>query len=237
MWKSFRWAVPATIAVGVALVLTVTLRPPDAPAHPILPEPSSRAPTIADTPEPARIGIRQPTAALPEPSEPQGGAPCDGCLDQHAAMDVAETLLHNLGISYLETRAELYADIPWLTPERRSPPLPLGLADAPADYSDGPFLPHIAGVEAAETWVVWYQIGWMPYEVLENRIQVGDFPPIARSWPRLKSERFLLLNARTGRFDPTNLYTLTRHISRSENARRAATERARDFLTSAKEAR
>ena len=169
-------------------------------------------------------------------SEPDVAAPCEGCLGGNAALDVVETLLLHLGTEHLDIRAEVYADIPWLTYTRRSAPLPPGLKSAPRAYSFGSVLPDLKGTEAEDTWVVWYQIAWMPRDAVEGEISAGHFPPEARSWPPLKVEDYLLVNARTGELDATTLYELTRDNPRSQQAKRLARQRARDLLASAKAA-
>lgn len=197
--QTIRWAaLAATVIVAVAGVLT--LRSPE-PA-PRVPAPQSGTPPITPpTAVAAETGTRTGTddpAAAPDPGD---SAPCNGCLHERAVLDVGGTFLYHWGETYLDIRAEVYADIPWLTPDRTSPPLPEGLVDAPDDYPRGPHLPYLVEAEAAETWVVWYQTGWMRHEILENRIETGALPPVAVSWPSLKIERYLLVNARTGEID------------------------------------
>ena len=221
----------------IAVILAVALRPPhadgtravsgasrEAVAPP--PAPLSRSPTHRD---PDELG------ALPrKPAESvAGGAPCPGCLSVQAVLDVVETLLFHLGVNHLDIRAEMVADIPWLTPERRYPPLPDGIEGAPRDgMYYGRRLPAWVDAKADEIWVVWYQTGWMSHEALEDRIRTGDFPPVARSWPALPIESYVLVNARSGEVDEHALRFLYRQAGdqAGRNAWQAATERVRHWL-------
>ena len=197
------------------------------------------APPAAKAPEPSpatRLEA-QGDAAAPTgtPAEGAGPAPCGGCLSGQAALDVVETLLRRLEVSYLDIRAELIADISWLTADRRHPPPPVGLADAPYDYKYGPSLPLWVDAQADETWVVWYQTAWMSRDALESRIHAGMLPPEARSWGPLKGERYVLVNARTGQVDETAVMPLYVGLgeSRTELAWRTAAAHARRWLEEA----
>lgn len=206
-------------------------RPPADEAADAPPATSARAPTPV-------IGLEaQGDAPAPEgtPAKEAGPAPCGGCLSGNAALDVVETLLRRLEVSYLGIRAELVAEMSWLTADRRHPPPPVGLADAPHDYKYGPSLPMWVDAQADEIWVVWYQTAWMSRDALESRIHAGMLPPAARSWGPLKGERYVLVNARTGDVDETAVMPLYVGLdeSRTELAWQAAGTRARHWLEAA----
>jgi len=151
-------------------------------------------------------------------------------------LDVVGTLLRGLEVSYLDIRAELAAEISWLTADRRHPPPPVGLADAPHDYKYGPSLPMRVDAQADEVWVVWYQTAWMSRDALESRIHAGMLPPGARSWGPLKGERFVLVNARTGEVDETAVMPLYVGLDefRTELAWRTAAAHTRHWLDDAR---
>jgi len=134
-------------------------------------------------------------------------------------------------------RAELVAEIPWFTEDRRCAPLPPGLEGAPPDYRMGPcLLRAVRGAE--ETWVVWYQTGWLSHENLEAKITWSDWPPVARAWPPLRIDEFVLVHARTGdtrTFDDAYMPPkLKRLFGRSDAAlshgKQMAGERAKRWL-------
>ena len=205
------------------------------------PSPTSTATTAPEAQEPPELvsgSTQEPDAPATLPAARAGSeqpAPCRGCLSGHAALSVVETLLKGLGRKYLEIRAELVADIGWLTPARRYFPPPPGLQDAPRNYKYGPSLPTRVDAQGDETWVVWYQTGWMSEEALESRIHAGMLPASARSWPALKAQRYVLVNARTGEVDEMAVMPLYAGLddARSESAWREASEHARQWLTEA----
>ena len=181
----------------------------------------------ADT-EATPVAPRLPPAAQANRAEPATGTaqeaageeaaatPCEGCLDEPAALDVAETFLFHMRADYIDVRAELYADIAatleaaGLPPPHETwlPKLPPGLADAPAGYSvSNRRLPEVPGwvspdgewtAGPGETWVVWVQEGWFTGWSLEHLISIGDLPRAAASWPPLKWETYMLVDARSG---------------------------------------
>ena len=234
MAKATRWWAAGVAVAAFAVVLAVALRTPDSAGSPVGVL-TGVSPELADPEAPPTVPHEDSEAALSPPETTDGAAPCDGCLSAHAAQDVVESLLFHLGVNHLDIRAELVADIPWLTPDRRHPPLPPELLDAPPDYPYGRKLPYWVDAKAAEIWVVWYQTGWVSHEALEDRIRVGHFPPSARSWPPLKVERYVLVNARTGEVDETALMPLYGGLdqARSAFARHTATNRARLLLEEA----
>ena len=148
---------------------------------------------------------------------------------------MAATYLFHVNPNHLGLRLELYSDIPGDPTKQRLPKLPAGLVGAPLDYSISEMvLPAVKNPN--ETWVVWVQVGWLDNEGLEYRILDGDFPPVARSWPPLKYEKFMLVDARTGTLDASGIHSLAWELSKpvpdhpvflfGDTAQRAAQERA-----------
>ena len=116
---------------------------------------------------------------------------------------MAETFLYHMRRHYIGVRAELYSDIAVrLEAEGMPPPhetlpplLPADLVDVPAHRSL-PFARALPEVERPEeTWVVWVDVGW--YD-LTSYIDTGSLPPAAASWPPLKREMYMIVDARTG---------------------------------------
>ena len=182
-------------------------------------------PPAAET-EVALRSPRPPSAARVDPTEPASGTadevageeyavpPCDRCLDEAGALDVAETFLYHMRADYIDVRAVLYSDIgarleaAGLPPPHETglPKLPPGLVDAPADYSvSNRRLPKVGS--PGETWVVWLQTGWVTKRRLDLMIGFGQLPPVAASWPPIKLEReFLLVDGRTGAVDMAGMW-------------------------------
>ena len=159
------------------------------------------------------------------------------------ALDVAETFLYHMREDYIDVRAELYADIATrnkaagLAPPHRTamPKLPPGLVDAPANYSmSSRDLPLVE--RPGETWVVWVQEGWFTGETLDSYIsEDGPLPPAAVSWPPLKWENYLLVDARTGAIDTRSMWPRGTAKFRElntygESAHREAASRAEHWI-------
>jgi len=222
-----------TAAAGAVLagVLAAMLRVPDPVSAPAM-----MTAREASVPEAARDmpNTKEGEDAIasmpaPEPGEGWEPAPCAGCLDERAAMDVAETLYSHHGERALGVRTELYADIPWLTREVRRMPWPEGLEGAPTVGRVSPELPYLKGTRSDETWVVWFHHSWLSHAKLEEWIRSGDLPPVARAWPPVKRVMFILVDARTGAIvGPTSYHTSVG--PREKSALDAAAERARHWL-------
>lgn len=134
-----------------------------------------------------------------------GSLPCEACLDERGALEVAEVFLFYVLPSHLGVRAMLYSDIPGDPHEQYLPKLPNGLLDAPPDFDLGQaiLLPEEADRET--TWVVWVHTGWLSKVQLDEYIRAGELPHTAWSWPPVKVERYLLVDARTGKVWPTGI--------------------------------
>jgi len=196
---SARWLallVVGAVVVGILMAALRELSPP--PASPTPHEAATPETAVEEDADAGDASARLQTEVAPAVAENHAPVPCEGCIDERAAIEAVAALLHRKGRGYLEIRAEVYADIPWLTPDRRWPPLPPDLEGAPSHYSLGPKLPRLIGAERAETWVVWFQTGRLAREKVEEEIWSGDLPPVARAWPPLKLEDFLLVDARSG---------------------------------------
>ena len=240
-------AAAAALLAAAAVLVALAFYPRDAF--------ETETPPLAVDPEPlvddGKVRLRYVEESEPaepveeaEPAEEASGedyaaTPCEGCLDERAALDVAEAYLSYVKPNHLGLRLQLYSDIPGDPTKQRLPMLPPGLEGAPAHYSvSDMILPPVEDPE--ETWVVWVQVGWLNHEGLEARIEVRDFPPIARSWPPLKFEKYILVDARTGAVKPTGIYDLRWELSKTrrdhpvdvfgEMAERAAQERAEHWL-------
>jgi len=165
-------------------------------------------------------------------------APCAGCLDERAALDVASTILNYARAIYPEfqpdIQAEIYADIPWLKTDplrRLAPPLPAGLEGAPAHFSIGPHLPAMTEEERKKSWVIWFQYGWLHPGKLEELIASGKLPPVARSWPPLEQMLYIIIDATNGAWLDSYGWTGTRLDDLTHwQLHRAARERARYWL-------
>ena len=184
----------------------------------------------------------------PEPPSPlEPAPPCAGCLNEPGALDVAETFLYHMRHDYIDVRTELYSDIAaryqaaGLPPPHATlvPKFPPGLVGGPPkDCSLG--LSSLPRVDSpGETWVVWVQEGWLDveFQILYSVAPPGKtcFPPEARSWPPLKKEEPMLVDARTGRVDSRVMWMLgTRGYEEmrlyGDNAREKAAERAAHWM-------
>ena len=248
-----RAAVGALAAGGLAACL-VFLPPPGGG-----PETDEAEPPGGVVGNPAYFPPRATTLTPPHPPPPRtdrvvpepppisgddGSAPpCGECLNRPGALDVAETFLYHMRREYIGVRAELYADIAarleaaGLPPPHRTwlPKLPPGLVDAPADYSmSSRVLPEVE--RPGETWVVWVQEGWFTGETLESYIsEDGPLPPAAASWPALKWETYLLVDARTGAVDSRVMWRwgtprMEDMHAYGDRARREAAKRAEHWI-------
>ena len=133
-------------------------------------------------------------------------APCAGCLDEQAVLDVAGGYLFYVMPDHLGTRAERYiVSIPPNDEELEQildtprPALPPGLLNAPPISPFGMNVQRPGSPsEALETWIIWIQTGWQSRSTLESLVERDELPEVALSWPPLKREHYLLVNARTG---------------------------------------
>lgn len=194
-------AVAVIVAITATVVAALLLRSGESdgetPPAPVterarLPAVPVREPPAFDVP-----GAVAGPSVLPAPL-------CEGCLDEQGVLDVAEGLLFYVLPDHLGLRAVPYAvefppdaDAPSDDSGRR-PLLPPGLVDAPPHFSFGHTVVGIPSEDAKDIWIVWVQTGWVPYSTLENHIERGDLPEIARSWPPLKEERAIVVHAGTG---------------------------------------
>ena len=235
----------AAVLAGAALLVALAFLPRGCAADAPAATGTEAAPPPPGPPlDPEHTMDSAPPGAGPEPPGPQPdptehAAPCGGCLPEAGALDVAETFLYHMRRNYIDVRAELYSDIAArLEAAGQGPPhreylpkLPPGLVDAPADYSmSGRGLPEVE--RPGETWVVWVQEGWYTGESLESYIsEDGPLPPAARSWPPLKWETYLLVDARTGEVDSRVMWRIGTRRYRDmdaygDRARREAARRA-----------
>ena len=198
-------------------------------------------------PPPVVVADREPPETKPEavavgtevvaeqPVAP-ATAPCAGCLDERAVLDVAGAFLASAMPEHLGIRVERYlVSVPddvdpvdaasvrrFFRDLRRSPrpALPAGLVDAPRTNPFGMSLNFQSGLvdrgwslsEALETWIVWIQIGWWSYDSVERLVERGKLPEVALSWPPLKRETYIFLNARTGEI--TSVIGIQGHLQR-----------------------
>lgn len=204
--------VATVAAVAAALLFRSGESDGDRPPVPVT---TARLPTL-----PVPLDRDTPAVGVPGAVEPSAVVPavqlCEGCLDERGVLDVAEGFLFyvmpdHLGIRAVPYSVEYPPDVP---PEDTGlrPLLPPGLVDAPPRFSFGGGVPAPPAKE--ETWIVWIQTGWVPYERVEHHIESGDLPDVARSWPPVKEEREILVNARTGEILPTGI---TGHIRRVDH--------------------
>ena len=221
-------------AVAVVSVVFLVVLPREKP-----PAGAVKAQPLAQVEEPASLAalaaVEQVVEAPP--------APCDRCLNEPGALEVAETFLYHMRAEYIGIRGELYSDIAarleaaGLAPPHRTrlPKLPPGLVDAPANYSlSRRYIPEVD--RPGETWVVWVQEGWYTGDSLDHLISIGDLPAVAASWPPLKWETYLLVDARTGAVDARAMWPLGSPGFRRDMpaygdlARREAAKRAEHWI-------
>ena len=205
------WIVLAAfVLVGTALVLWPE-KQNVSPAGP--PEPTSRDPA------PTGVAIQPPTGPLATdppvvvpPAAGGGSASCNGCLTERAVLDVVETYLRHLDPVYLqgEIWAHPLADIAPETPGPVDglPPLPPGLLEAPEFNPMGKSI-DTRRYPVETTWIVWLQTGWRSQQAIESQITLGMLPEIARSWPPIKKETYVAVDARTGDLYPAGIFRLT----------------------------
>ena len=230
--RAMRWSAGVVLGGAAVCALVFGLRLPDSggPRAVEGSAPPPQGPPAPSAPMATRPAAPAAAVVLPETPREPFAAPCEGCLRKEAALDIAETFLVGVDRNYLQggLRAELYADIPGDPYAQQLPPLPPGLEGAPSGYSVGVFLPRLPAREREETWVVWFQTGWLTYSKLEEHIEVGWLPDVARSWPPIKLEHYVLVNARTGALQPDGVYRPTSHGFSETPAMRLATRAARD---------
>ena len=215
-----RASLAAAAALAACAAAVFLLRaPPDLPAaaqvaeEPAAPAAEPAAKALPPPPPEAE----PPAAAAADPDGPP--APCDGCLDAAAALDLAETLVAASGGmrrvggghgSYLGVRVDRAHDLEWWTKKRRYRAVPTeGLLDAPEYLTfSGPKLPGppCRGYDdpkcrgpREEWWIVWLHVGWHYPHEWEDAIENGRLPETARAWPPIKREDYIIVDARTGR--------------------------------------
>ncbi len=207
-----RAALGALAAGGLAAALVVFVPPPWGWGQTVVadsPQGMVKNPAYfpsRSAPPPLRIDrvLVEPALISGEDSGDDGFAPpCEGCLNEAGALDVAETFIYHMRHEkYIGTRAELYSAIAarleaaGLPPPHETglPKLPPGLVDAPPDRSmSGRVLPFVE--RPGETWVIWVQEGWFD---TQSYIDGGILPPAAAAWPPLRHEKYMLVDARSG---------------------------------------
>lgn len=220
----FRTIAVAVVAVVVAAALAVLLfrtpggldaaaPTPATPAEKEQPETEPRAPALP--------GATGREVVAEEPVAASGTAPCAGCLDEPAVLEVAEAFLFYVLPDHLGIRAERYlasvpddidlgdrkaiSDFSRKLRHLRRPALPAGLVGAPRINPFGTSVRFGSNVnrgwsfsEELETWIVWVQFGWRSHASVASLVERGELPEVALSWPPLKREMYILVNARTG---------------------------------------
>ena len=216
MYRSVAVAVVAAAVVALAVLLFRTSGEADVAAPPPVVVAEKEPPETK--PEAAAVGAD----VVAEQPAAHTTAPCAGCLDERAVLDVAGAFLASVMPDHLGIRGERYlVSVPddvdpgdaasvrrFLRDLRHSPrpALPAGLVDAPRTNPFGMSLNFQSGLvdrgwslsEALETWIVWIQIGWRDYDSVERLVERGELPEVALSWPPLKRETYIFLNGRTG---------------------------------------
>ena len=177
-------------------------------------------------------------------------APCEGCLDEQATLNVASEYLDNFGVDYIDVWVEIIEDFPWRGdtelvwtyelgphgPPRQAPAPPLGRG--PIKYvgerMNGIPVPPAEG-RPDLTWRVWYQTGWIGVETIERYVDKGRLPLEALAWPPQRSTACFLIHARTGMIAATPIEGAmdvgALRIARDRTAKEAATSRAQQWLT------
>lgn len=195
-----RFGKPAAVALGfaAAVVAALLFRASEPGGKPTPPTPVMERAHVPVAPVPETVDVPEPVAD--DVAAATGTALCAGCLDKQGVLDVAEGFLfyvlpNHLGLRAVPYSVEYPPDFP---PEDLGlrPLLPPGLVDAPPHFSFGGGVP--APPDEKEAWIVWVHTGWVPYSRVEQHIERGDLPEVARSWPPVKEEREIVVNARTG---------------------------------------
>lgn len=215
MTQPFRKTAVAAIMVTVATVVAALLLRSAGESDRKVP--TAAVPERGDLapPSPVAVAVAVPEAITEPRAATVASALCSGCLDEQGVLNVAQGFLFYVMPDHLGTRAVPFAvefppGVTYDGPQRR-PFLPPGLVDAPPRFSIGQGIPrHLAPEEEAETWIVWIQTGWLSYSALENYIERGDLPEVARSWPPLKRETYILIHAKTG--EVTGLSGITPYV-------------------------
>ena len=223
-YRTFWPVAVAVVAVAMTALAVLLFRPPGEEDGAAAPPPPAAVPERGlpgTEPEaPALPVVVAPEVVAEEPAAAPTTAPCAGCLDERAVLDVAGGFLFHVMPDHLGVRAERYlvsippdnADLEQML-DAPQPGLPPGLVDAPRISLFGMSVRRLGSPsEALETWIVWIQTGWQSYSTLESLIERGDLPEVARSWPPLKRERYVLVNARTGEI--TSVDGIRRHLER-----------------------
>ena len=201
------WKTPAVVAtlLAAAVLLVALAYLPRGGLDTGLPAVETEAEPRPPRPPPVALvdRIEPATGTTEAAGEEYAAPPCDGCLNESEALDVAETFIYHMRHDkHIGSRAELYSDIAarleaaGLPPPHETglPKLPPGLLDAPPDRSmSGRVLPFVE--RPGETWVVWVQEGWFD---TQSYIDGGILPPTAAAWPPLKHEKYMLVDARSG---------------------------------------
>ena len=142
-------------------------------------------------------------------------APCDGCLDESGAIDIAWEYLRDNGFvrHTVDLRAELKSDFPW----RGTDGLRYRITAKTLSWEEkvaaqkvwpDPDIEYVAedGVEPRLgisdpaqdlTWWVWYPHRWTSVQEMEAMIAEGALSMEALSWPPQTQQAFLLIHAET----------------------------------------
>ena len=259
-WGTFSAA--GAVALGLFIFLQLTRQPYELkvgqePPKRFTEEVRTReraAETSAGLEEPEATPVVDPVA-LAVPEARQAAAPCEGCLDEQATVDVASEYLDNVGVDYIDVWVEIFEDFPWrgdtelvwtyqlgphALPQRwfqpQAAPPPLG--PAPIEYvgelMNGIRVPPADG-QPDLTWRVWYQTGWVRVETIERHVDHGLLPLEALAWPPQRYAKSFLVHAQTGAIAATPIEgwvdTPTVWVERDRNAKEAATKLAKRWLT------
>ncbi len=174
------------------------------------------------------------------PEREYAPAPCAGCLDERAAVAVAEVYLYEAGLSYMgEPRAEIEKNFGW----RGNAGLRWGFKrgephrfsrQVVIEYGGEPNVPRDAPPGEDLTWRVWYQVGWVSVDAIERYVERDVLPMEALAWPPQKIEYDFLIHARTGEVAKTKSESLVHAsgslVAREEAAKQAAKEYAVQWL-------
>ena len=202
--KSVPVRVGALFALVCVVLIVLVLYLRDQLPHDAQPSPakSDPGPSVSPHTKPS-ADLGTGLATLPEETAMpvSATAPCDGCLDERAARDIAEAYLITIDPNYLNDGLQLQ-----LSPDEiRRPLAPHEFEGMPPGYSVADHLDPVGWSENEHNWLVWFQVGWHPRRAIEDSIEIGELPLVALSWPPLKRHSFIYVNARTGTVWPVGI--------------------------------
>ena len=167
-------------------------------------------------------------------------APCPGCLDQAAVVDIAKFYLKQADVVYIgEPTAEILDDFPW----RGGPGMRWSYrTDRPDPISDLRTVQYRGERDSGDkrtlsgslTWQIRYQTGWLAYDRIQELVDAGTLPLEALSWPLQKIQSSFVIHARTGEFGMTKDEVIEDEseafYERHERAKLAAKDRVNYWL-------